>query len=67
MSGRKAYEMFTEAFGGMYSHHREKTQFPESLIAWDDLTWMEQGAWRKVAGRIQKHADRSAAARRPRS
>ena len=65
MTGRRAYEMFTRAFGPMSAHQREKyTQFPKALVAYDDLIWQEKDAWKMVARQIQRHADRSAAARR---
>ena len=64
MTGRQAYEMFTRAFGGMYEHHRSRTQFPNSLLAWDDLSWSEQGAWKNVARQVDKRIARSIAARK---
>jgi len=65
MTGRQAYEMFTRAFGGLYDHQRENTQFGSTaLIAWDDLYWGEQNAWKNVARQIDKRTARSVAARR---
>lgn len=68
MTGRKAYEMFTGAFGSLSNYQRKQTQFgDDALIAWDDLGWAEQGAWRLIASRIDKHAKRSSSARAARS
>jgi len=65
VTGRQAYEMFTRAFGPMSGYVRkEYTQFPDGLVAYDDLTWQEQGGWKKVAKQIDQRIARSIAARR---
>jgi hypothetical protein len=66
MTARQAYEMFTRAFGGMHTHHRDQCQFgDDALIAFDDLHWAEKNAWKQVARQIDQRTKRSIAARRP--
>lgn len=66
MTGRQAYEMFTRAFGPMSGYVRkEYIQFGNTnLIAYDDLTWQEQGAWKNIARQVDRRIARSVAARK---
>jgi hypothetical protein len=65
MTGRQAYEMFTRSFGSLTDYQRKQTQFGDTaLVAFDDLGWAEQGAWRTVAKQVDKRIERSVAARR---
>ncbi len=67
MTARRAYEMFTRAFGRTAGNwgYRPKTQFgEESLIAFDDLSNDEKAAWKRVAKQIDQRTARSLAARK---
>lgn len=67
MTGRRAYEMFTRAFGRgtSYWNNRPTTQFGDGpLLAYDDLTRSEQEAWRRLASQVDRTIARSKAASR---
>lgn len=52
MTGRRLYELLTNALGAQMSWQRKESVVPGSPVAWAFLTYADRAAFNRVAERI---------------